>query len=408
MATTSERDFQLGEDGFFRKVVRRRKLESVFLFATVNCNSKCRTCFYAKETHPGEDLTFAQIRRVSESAPRFDKLWLSGGEPLMRDDLVEVVQLFYRNNGIKTVNFPTNGLLAERIETEVKRLADSCPRLAIHLNFSLDGLGEVHDRIRGVPGGFDKTIAALERSMRAFAGHPRIIQNVASVVTAENIDQLYDLGLYLLKRFNLATHVFEAVRGESRDPMLARANRAQLEALHDRVLPLYYAMADRLFANLPRGARDLAKLSFIGVTLELQRIQRANLDGPSPWGMDCTAGETTLVIDHDGGFRACELRPRLGNLRDYHFDLAAAFRSPAMRDEVHAIGGGARANCWCTHTCWTLSSAKFSPLKIVFQVPRNYLMAEWRGYPKLDPAYIDLAAIERRYHLDVPRTPGQA
>ena len=399
MATTSERDFQLGEDGFFRKVVRRRKLESVFLFATVNCNSKCRTCFYSKETHPGDDLTFDQIRRLAESAPQFDKLWLSGGEPLMRDDLVEIVQLFYRNNGIKTVNFPTNGLLADRVVTEVKRLADSCPKLAIHLNFSLDGLGEVHDRIRGVPGGFDRTIAAIERSTQAFAGHPRVIQNVATVVTAENIDGLYDLALYLFKRFNLATHVFEAVRGESRDPKLPRASREQLAALHDRVLPLYDAMADRLFAGLPRGARDLAKLSFIGVTLELQRIQRANMDGPSPWGMDCTAGETTLVIDHDGGFRACELRPRIGHLRDYHFDLEAAFHGQAMRDEIRAIGGGARANCWCTHTCWTLSSTKFSPRKIVFEIPRNFLLAQWRGYPKLDPAAIDLAAIERRYNL---------
>jgi MoaA/NifB/PqqE/SkfB family radical SAM enzyme len=320
MASTSDRDFQLGEDGFFRKVVRRRRLESVFLFATVNCNSKCRTCFYAKETHPGEDLTFDEIRRLAESAPQFDKLWLSGGEPLMREELVEVVQLFYRNCGIKTVNFPTNGLLADRVVTEVKRLADTCPKLAIHLNFSLDGLGEVHDRIRGVPGGFDRTIAAIEKSMQAFAG-------------------------------------------------------------------------------LPRGARDLAKLSFIGVTLELQRLQRANLEGPSPWGMDCTAGETTLVIDHDGGFRACELRPRIGNLRDYHFDLEAAHRSQAMRDEIHAIGGGARANCWCTHTCWTLSSTKFSPRKIVFEIPRNYFLAQLRGYPKLDPSSIDLAAIERRYQL---------
>jgi MoaA/NifB/PqqE/SkfB family radical SAM enzyme len=400
MATASStRDFQLGEEGFLRKVVRRRRLESVFLFATANCNSKCRTCFYAKETHPGDDLSFDEIRRLSESAPEFDKLWLSGGEPLLRDDLVEIVRLFYRNNGIKTVNFPTNGLLADRVESEVKRLADGCPKLAIHLNFSLDGLGEVHDKIRGVPGGFERTVAAIERTMKAFAGHPRIHQNVASVVTAENIDGLYELGLYLFKRFQLATHVFEAVRGESRDPNLARVRRPQLESLHDQLVPLYQAMADRLFAGLPRGVRDLAKMSFIGVTLELQRLQRMNLDGPSPWGMDCTAGETTLVVDHDGGFRACELRPRIGHLREYDFDLAAAHRGQAMREEIRAIGGGARANCWCTHTCWTLSSMKFSPRKIVLDVPRGYLVAQWKGYPQLDPSRIDVADIERRSHL---------
>ncbi len=393
------RDMQLGEEGFLRKVVRRRKLESVFLFATVNCNSKCRTCFYAKETHPGADLTFAEIQRLSETAPRFDKLWLSGGEPLLRGDLVEIVALFYRNNGVKTVNFPTNGLLPERVESEVGRLVARCPELNVHLNFSVDGLGEVHDRIRGVPGSFERTMATIERAQRAFDGHPRVHQNVATVVVAENVDGLHDLGLYLFKRFRLATQFFEAVRGESRDPLLARATRAQLEALHERLLPLYAAMAERLFAGLPVGARQLARLSFLGVTQELYRLQRENLEGPHPWGMDCTAGETTLVVDHDGGFRACELRPRIGHLRDFGFDLAAAHRSPAMREEIRAIGGGARANCWCTHTCFTLSSTKFSPRKILLDIPRGYLAARWRGYPTLDPARIDLADIERRHHL---------
>jgi MoaA/NifB/PqqE/SkfB family radical SAM enzyme len=396
---TTTRTMQLGEEGFLRKVIRRRKLESVFLFVTASCNSKCRTCFYARETHPGEDLSFAQLQRLSESAPRFDKLWLSGGEPLLRDDLVEIVELFYRHNGIKTVNFPTNGLLADRIVSEVGRLAEACPKLAIHLNFSVDGLGEVHDRIRGLPGSFERTMAAMERAERAFAGHPRIHRNAASVVVAENIDGLVDLGLYLFKRFRLATQFFEAARGESRDPELARVRPEQLAALHARLVPLVAAMGARLFGALPPGARQLAEMTFLGMTLELYRLQRANLAGPHPWGMDCTAGETTLVIDHDGGFRACELRPRIGHLADFGFDLAAAHRSPAMRDEIRAIGGGARANCWCTHTCWTLSSTKFSPRKILLDVPRGYLAARWHGIPELDPASIDLADLARRHHL---------
>ncbi|MGC4113651.1 MAG: radical SAM protein [Myxococcales bacterium] len=389
----------MGEDGFFNKVVRRRKLESVFLFVTNDCNSKCRTCFYAKETHPGENLTFAQIRKLSETAPRFDKLWLSGGEPFLRPDLVEIIELFYRNNDIQTINLPTNGLLPERVETEVRRLVERCPNLAVHLNYSLDGLGAVHDQQRGVPGGFAKTIAAMERTGAAFAGHPRVHQNVATVVTGENIDQLFDLGCYLFKRFRLATQFFEAVRGESRDPHLARANRERLEAFHRQILPLMDATADRLFKDLPPGGRHLAKVSFMGVMGELYRIQRANLSGPSRWGMDCTAGETTLVLDHDGGFRSCELRPRIGNVRDYGFDLKAVHESVTMREEIRTLGGGERANCWCTHTCWMLSSMKFSPRKILVEVPRRFMEARRDRGPALDIDRIDIAELERRYGL---------
>lgn len=399
-ATKNTRDMHLGEPGIFQKLIRRRHLESVFLFVTAKCNSKCRTCFYSSETHPGDDLSFDEIRRLSLTAPRFDKLWLSGGEPILRDDLVDIVELFYVNNGIKTVNFPTNGLLADRIVSVVARLAERCPELTIHLNFSLDGLGEIHNSIRGVKNGFKRTVAAIEKAQSCFADHPRIFQNVATVITAENLDGLYDLGLYLFKRFRLATHVFEAVRGESRDPELKRVNKNQLSELHDQLLPLYDAMADRLFANLPMGARHLAKAAFVGTTRELQRIQCANLHRPHPWGMDCTAGETTIVIDHDGGYRACELRPRLGNMRDLDFNLAAAHRGIEMRREIEAIGGGARADCWCTHTCWSFSSTKFSPRKMLCDIPLRYMETRWKRYPKLEPGLIDPGEIANRYRIE--------
>jgi len=398
--TKKRHDMHMGEPGIFQKVIRPRRLESVFLFVTAKCNSKCRTCFYAKETHPGEDLSFEEIRRLSETAPRFDKLWLSGGEPLLRDDLVDIVTLFYSNNGIRTVNFPTNGLLADRMETAVKKLSENCPKLAIHLNFSLDGLGEGHDNIRGVKGGFAKTIETIKRAQQSFSENPNIHLNVASVVTAENIHELYDLGLFLLKKFSLSTHVFEAVRGESRDPSLKRVNSTQLAALHEQLLPLYEAMAERLFGVLPVGARQLAQAAFVGTTRELQRIQCANLHSPHPWGMDCTAGKTTLVIDHDGGYRACELRPRLGNLRDLDFNLQAAHRGKEMQQEIKAIGGGSRANCWCTHTCFTFSSTKFSPRKMFYDIPRRYIETLLKKHSRLDPSSIDLDEIVSRYKLE--------
>lgn len=396
------RDMQLGEEGFLRKVIRPKRLESVFLFVTARCNSKCKTCFYAKETHPGEDMTFEQIQRISETAPKFDKLWLAGGEPVLRDDLVDIVEMFYKNNDIRTMNFPTNGLLGDKIEAAVAEILERCPELSVHLNFSLDGLGDTHDKIRGVPGAFAKTTATMDQIEKRFLGHERLHRNVATVVIAENVDQCFDLGLYLFKRYRLATHYFEAVRGESRDPELERATREQLEELHEKLLPLYGAMADRLFGTLPPAGRPIAKSVFVGTTRELYKMQRDNLTGPHPWGMRCTAGETTFVIDHDGGIRSCELRPPIGNMADYSFDLRAALNSTAMLQEIDAIGGGDGANCWCTHTCWMLSSMKFSPRKIAWDVPRGYIEAHRKGSleSEIDPATIDLTELERRYEFE--------
>ena len=102
--------------------------------------------------------------------------------------------------------------------------------------------------------------------------------------------------------------------------------------------------------------------------------------------MACTAGQTTVVIDHDGRFRSCELRQSLGNLKEFDFDLSAALTSPQMRAEIADIP---KANCWCTHSCWIHSSAKFSPRVILFHIPWAYLKHRWQRLPVMDTAELE-------------------
>jgi hypothetical protein len=87
---------------------------------------------------------------------------------------------------------------------------------------------------------------------------------------------------------------------------------------------------------------------------------------PRAWPMACTAGRTSLVIDHNGRFRACELRGIVGDLDEFGYDTRAALASEAMRRETAAIPG---ANCWCTHSCFIHDSAQFSPRVQLFHIP---------------------------------------
>src|SRR5262249_30180851 len=134
--------------GYFsilKQRVRPRSFRALFLFVTSRCNSLCRTCFYFDKLNSRDDLTFDQIRTISETAPRFEKLWLSGGEPFLRAELPEVIELFARNNGVANVNLPTNGLLPGKIFDAIDRTLALAPDVSIDLNFSLDGLGATHD-----------------------------------------------------------------------------------------------------------------------------------------------------------------------------------------------------------------------------------------------------------------------
>jgi MoaA/NifB/PqqE/SkfB family radical SAM enzyme len=350
-----------------RDRVRRREFNSLFLFVTSRCNSLCRTCFYFDKLNSRDDLTVEEIGRISETAGPFRKLWLSGGEPFLRDELAEIVGMFARRNGVRNVNLPTNGLLPERIFPTMDRMLELCPETSIDLNFSIDGMQRTHDAIRGVPRGFEKTLGVMAEAARRYAGVKRLRKNVATVITRENIGEIVELAEFLRERGEIDGQYFEVVRGAAPDPSLKELTRDSLAELHGKLMEFHRHYAERLFAGLAPGVRDVARVYYLGNLRFHFDLHEACLEGPEAWPMACTAGETTIVIDHNGRFRACELRGIVGDLRDYGFDVRKALESEAMRAEVGAIP---EANCWCTHSCFIQDSSKFSAGTQLWRIPR--------------------------------------
>ena len=370
----------MGALRYLRSAFRRKELESVFLFVTSSCNSLCRTCFYWDELNQGRDLSFEQIERLSRTAPPFHKLWISGGEPFLRKDLAEVIELFYANNGMRHLNLPTNGLLPQKVDSVISSLLQRCPELIIDLNFSLDGLANTHDTLRGVPRNFEKTTATLEMAAAKWKDVRRLRRNVVSCVTRDNYRELVELGRKLMREADLDGHYCEIIRGDPMDPDLKRIPRAELATFHRQLLRLHEHYADKLFADTPSALRPLARAYYLGHLKFHFELHEQNHYSREAWPMPCTAGQTTVVIDHDGRFRSCELRQPLGNLKDFDFDLSAALRSPQMSAEIADIP---KAQCWCTHSCWIHTSAKFSPKVTLFHIPWSYLKHRWQRLPEM-------------------------
>lgn len=349
-----------------RDRVRSRRFNSLFLFVTSRCNSLCRTCFYFDKLNSKDDLTSAELDRISQTAPPFRKLWLSGGEPFLREDLAEIVAAFVRRSGVRNVNLPTNGLLPEKIFPAMDRMLALCPETSIDLNFSLDGLQATHDSIRGVPNNFTRTLAVMREAAARYRGVKRLRRNVLTVITRENYDEIARLGIYLKEHTEIDGHYFEVIRGQAPDPSLKNLTRISLAELHRQLMPLHSHYGDRLFAGLPPGVRQLARLYYLGNLRFHYDLHEQCLEEANAWPMPCTAGETSIVIDHNGRFRACEMRGIVGDLHEFDFDLRRALESDAMRAEVQAIPD---ANCWCTHSCFIQDSSKFSAKVQLLRIP---------------------------------------
>ncbi|MDR3334959.1 MAG: radical SAM protein [Treponema sp.] len=378
----------------------KRRLESIFLFVTGKCNARCAMCFYAKDMdQKAPDLSFDEIKKLSESAGEFNRLWLSGGEPSLRDDLPEILEMFYRNNHIKDINFPSNGMKPDRVVEWLKRLRSSCPDCNITISISLDGFGDTHDTQRGVAS-FYKAAETLKKVDDAFKDDGHLLKNIATVITKYNVEEVMDFMLWVFGRFNVSTHTIEAARGVTREDGVKIVTEDSLRELQDKTALYNMAYADRIADGVDSGiGKHIARFFYLGLMRAMYNIRASNIDKPTPWGMDCTAGETTLVIDYDGRFRACELRPPMGNVRDYDYNIQNIVQSAAMKQEIADVGHGYGANCWCTHGCWIMSSIVFNPGKMI-----PMLLKSNREIKKLNrPFSINetvLQDLETKYRLD--------
>ena len=350
-----------------------RALDTLIFFVTSRCNAKCRTCFYWKELNQSTDLSFAEIERLSATMPRFNEIWLSGGEPSLRPELDRIVELFYRDNGVRSINLPANGVLPQKLLDVVESFLERCPDLRVNLNLALDGIGETHDRIRGVPGNYERALESLGLLDELRRRAPNLRLHVNSVVCRENVGEMVALGETMRGRFDLDGHYFQIIRGEPMDPALLEVHKDTLERLHEELEPLYRHYAGKL----GRRKGFLGKAAYLGVLGLYHEIQAANLDRHHRWPMPCSAGQNIAVIDANGDIRSCELRERLGNLRDYDGDWGRFWSSRERQEEISSIE---RDGCWCTHICFIHASLKASPKAMAFDVPRAYVASTMKGF----------------------------
>jgi Fe-coproporphyrin III synthase len=354
-----------------------RRFNLLIFFVTSRCNAKCDFCFYWDHLNQAGDLTWDEIRQISATMPRFQRLLFSGGETFMRHELVNIVTLFHQHNGVATINLPTNGILQRQIVDKTAAILEKNPALTVNVGFSLDGLAATHDRVRGVRGCFGKAIASLKAVTALRDRFPNLTVFVNSVILYENHAELPALADYLLQEVDLDTHYFNIIRGDPQNP-------AQRDVPHEALANLYQAYehmqatyVQRSHQRRGRGpvAASLWRTFYLGRLAIYNDIQFTNYTHGKRWPMPCTAGETAAVIDYNGDVRICELRQPIGNLREYDCDFSRLWNAPRRTAEVAQMR---RDQCDCTHICFIDDSATYSPQVALLQPPVVYAQRQWQ------------------------------
>ena len=124
---------------------------------TRRCNLKCIHCYSnSRNVQYKNELTTEEGKELISDFAAFVSpvILFSGGEPLMREDLPELVQ-FAADRGMRAV-ISTNATLL------TKKMADVLKKTGIsYVGVSIDGMKKTHDRFRGVNGAFDMTLKGI-------------------------------------------------------------------------------------------------------------------------------------------------------------------------------------------------------------------------------------------------------
>ncbi len=159
----------------------RDKRPVVVWNATRRCNLKCVHCYSnSQNRHYKDELSTAEGKTLLADLASFGSpvVLFSGGEPLMRKDLPELID-FAVGQGMRAV-ISTNGTLIT-----AKTAATLAGFGLSYVGISLDGIGEIHDRFRGVKGAFE----AATRGIRS-CQDVGIKVGVRFAITAENSGEI--------------------------------------------------------------------------------------------------------------------------------------------------------------------------------------------------------------------------
>lgn len=187
---------------------------------TSRCNSRCCYCDIWEGTEGFGEPAIEELRRLHESFVKLGikKVSLSGGEPLLRKDLEEVISVFSKDMSVSVI---TNGILL------TKERVDSLVQAGVEvIVLSLDTFNpEIYQKLRGVP--FKHAQAALEALMYANEKYPGIFTSISCVVTSYNMRELVSFIKNITKvgknKIAVTFQAYERVAGKQNDPLIPGA-----------------------------------------------------------------------------------------------------------------------------------------------------------------------------------------
>ncbi|MFQ5904222.1 MAG: radical SAM protein [Candidatus Binatia bacterium] len=327
------------------------KPTSAIIAVTLNCNARCVMCDIWKQ-HSTDEMLPVEYLKLPASLTDIN---ITGGEPFLREDLPAVVGAIRQACPRARLVISSNGFLVERMRRLAPHLSEMGSSMAVRI--SIDGIGETHDRLRGIPHGFSRALAGLQVLREAGISDLGIAMTILEENVAE-VGKVYQLAEELGVEFSLTLASDSSIYfGDGKSRLRPQDEDELAEQLRSLIMSEYRRRHPK------RWFRAWFEKGLLQYALQGMR------------SLPCDAGQGFFYLDPYGTVYRCHMLPyRLGSLREE--DWEALWRSPEARRARQGIEECQK--CWMVCTARTQMTRNL--LRIGPEILSNKIRAHLRRY----------------------------
>ncbi|MBM4388240.1 MAG: radical SAM protein [Deltaproteobacteria bacterium] len=299
---------------------------------TDRCNMSCSHCGIWRKK-PENELNSDEIREFFALNRGFRWIDITGGEPFLRDDIVEIFEAILNTQAhLALLHFPTNGWHTDGIVECAKWIKKKFAGKFV-VTVSLDGDKETHERVRGKPGSWEKAVETLlklrSERVETYFGFTFTNENLFSfekaIASARAMDNRLRAADFHLNIQNISPHYFN-------NTDMVRINRRETAGALKR------AAAKR---GIPFTAMEILEHQYLKKACSfLMRTDGAEEDELPA----CEAGRSSLFVNPQGIVYPCHIfdMPVL-SLRKSGFRLTG---NGEMKEALALIDQKKCPECW--------------------------------------------------------------
>jgi len=322
------------------------------LALTFMCNSRCKTCniwqIYRKSPEKIKDELTAEDWKRLFNEIRDNLIWIefTGGEPFLRKDIDEIVIYAYNNTSISAGGITTNGIISKGILPIIEKIIRDIPSSKIlNIGISLDGVSEIHDEIRGVPGNFEKAVWLFSKLKELKHQYKNLFVHFAYTISQYNAGKFEEFYKFLKENYGVTISEITITFEHSTEYYGRKLDKKIYENFKNNLIKDVEFYLNTLKIENKTSYLDIfhrIKLSFY--SFYVKNIPKF-VKEPEKMIIPCVAGKYSAYIDPYGNVYPCtQWLIKLGNIKEQSFkDIWLSSKAEEVRK---LIKNNKCPNCW--------------------------------------------------------------